>query len=163
MPASGKSTIAKKLAILNKAKLFDTDNYIEEKYQLKISEIFDKFGENKFRKFERCAIKDIINNENIIVATGGGLPCFYDNMQFMNNIGKTIYLNVSAKTLQKRLLKDKNTRPLIKGKSSQEILEYLRIYLKEREPFYKQAHFIIDAEKSIEEQINIINSLIKNL
>lgn len=161
MPASGKSTLANKFATQNNVVLFDTDTYIEEKYQLKISEIFNKFGENKFREFERNTIEEIVKYKNVIVATGGGLPCFHNNMQFMNDIGKTIYLKVSAKTLQKRLMKDKNIRPLIKGKLEQEILDYLNATLKIRELFYKQAHYIIDAEKSIEEQIKTINSLIR--
>jgi len=159
MPASGKSTISNELAVLNNAVLFDTDTYIEKKQQLKISEIFNKFGENTFREYERNALKEIVKNENVIVATGGGLPCLYDNMQLMNKVGKTIYLKVSAETLQKRLLKDKNIRPLIKEKSEHEILDYLKATIKKREVFYRQANFIINAEKSIKEQISIINYL----
>ncbi len=161
LPASGKSTIAKEFAVLNDLCFIDTDVYIEDKYQIKILEIFNKFGEDKFREFENIALKDILQKENIVVATGGGLPCFNNNMEILNKFGTTIYLKASKEIIFSRLTNDKNIRPLIQGKSEQEIILYIENTLKEREPFYKQAHLIIDAEKSIAEQIEIINSQIK--
>jgi len=161
LPASGKSTIAREFAILNNLSFFDTDAYIEDKYQIMIPEIFNKFGENKFREFENIALREILQKENVVVATGGGLPCFNYNMEIMNKFGTTIYLKASTETIFTRLTNDKNIRPLIQGKSEQEIILYLENTLKEREPFYKQAHLIIDAEESIAEQIRIINFQIK--
>lgn len=162
MPASGKSILAQKLALSIKLNFIDTDTYIETETNKTVSEIFKSLGEKEFRKLENIAIKNIIKKSNIVVATGGGLPCFSSNMEIMLNSGIVIYLQTSINTLYNRIKNDKNNRPLINTKSEIEIKEYLKETLKTRKTYYEQATFIISTEKKIDEQVAIINSLINN-
>ncbi len=151
MPGSGKSTVAKEFALSIDSDFIDIDEYIESKHKQKISEIFELYGETKFREFENLALKEIINKDNIVIATGGGLPCFYNNMQIMKEAGKTIYLKVTYDTLFNRIKSDNNIRPLIKNKLDKEVKSYLNSTLIEREKFYNQANCIIDADNDIPE------------
>lgn len=140
----------------------DIDDYIERKYKQKISDIFKNYGEEKFREFENLALKQIIKKNNIIVATGGGLPCFYNNMQLMSKAGTTIYLKVDYETLFNRIKSDKNIRPLIQKKSDKEIKLYLQQTLNEREMFYTQANYTINAKNDLQKVLETINFLIKH-
>jgi len=123
----------------------DMDHYIEERYCKTIPEIFAGEGESAFREKERKALKELSEFENVIIATGGGAPCFFDNISLMNRTGKTIYLNIDPKILAERLLKSKTERPLIKGKSSDELVAFIDETLRKRNEFYKQAQFEITA------------------
>ncbi len=157
MPGSGKSTLAKELAKKMSCKLIDTDKYIEAKENIKIHEIFKLQSEETFRKIEHKALKEIIKNKNIIISTGGGMPCFYNNINIMNKAGKTIYLKTSLETLQERL-KDDITRPLIKNKSKEEIKKYIQATIKEREKYYLKAHFIFNEKQNINDLLNYVES-----
>lgn len=159
MPGSGKSTIAKKLSEQMNYKYIDSDEYIELKYNLKISEIFEKFGEEKFREFEHSALKDILKKDNFILSSGGGMPCFKNNIDIMNEIGKTVYLKVSVETLYNRTIKETKKRPLLKNKSSNEIKNYIKLTLTERENEYKKAKYIINAEQSIRDILHLFKKL----
>lgn len=157
MPACGKSTIAKKFAKQINYDFIDIDEYIEEKNKQKISDIFKTYGEAKFREFENLALKEILKKKYIVVATGGGLPCFYNNMQLMNASGKTIYLKVDMQTLFNRIKADLNIRPLLQQKTDEEIKLYLKQTINEREIFYKQANFTIDAKNDISKILEVLN------
>ncbi len=149
MPGSGKSTTAKAIAKFKKISFFDTDELIQKKYQLSVSEIFNSLGENVFRKYENKILEEIILTENnFVVATGGGLPCFNGNMGKMNKAGITVYLKVSIDKIIQRI-NFSGTRPLLSGKSKEELFNYLTETLKNRELFYHRAKYIIDAEKDI--------------
>jgi len=140
---SGKSSKGAFLAKKYQKNFIDLDNYIVEKNNKTISEIFENEGEQEFRKLEHNALKEISALKNSIVATGGGTPCFFDNMTLMNKSGVTIFLKTSVETLFKRLVSDKKSRPLLAGKSDDEILEYIKKELKMREKFYNMAQYAI--------------------
>ncbi|MCF6365342.1 MAG: shikimate kinase [Bacteroidales bacterium] len=155
MPGSGKSTIASRIARLKGLQFIDSDYYIEQKYNLTIEEIFRKFNENRFREFEYSALKEIIKNDNFILATGGGMPCYFDSINLMKNSGITIYLRASVQTLMHRIKADNITRPLLKDKTDKEIFKYLNDTLKIRELYYLQAEYIVDAGKTTDEIIKL--------
>lgn len=142
---SGKTTIGKRLSKKLKWEFIDIDNYIQHKHSLSIKEIFSEFGEDIFREWERDALHELFELSNIIVATGGGTPCFFDNMNEMNKHGITIYLNMSAENLLRRLIDSKNERPLINKRSSKEEIRYkIDLLLNKRKLFYEQARVNID-------------------
>lgn len=155
---SGKSTLGRRLSEHLKLQFVDMDHYIEMRNHKTIPQIFAEEGEAEFRKKERKALKELSEFSDIVIATGGGAPCFFDNMDVMNNSGKTIYLNIDPAILADRLIKSKTERPLIKGKTKEELVTFIDDTLNKRNHFYKQAKFHItrpDIElKVIEEMIS---------
>ncbi len=147
---SGKSTIGRLLANDLGYAFLDADDYIEKKMDLSISRIFEIFGEDYFRNIEREVIQDFKEMDEIVIATGGGMPCFFDNMEQLNQAGETIFLDVSASQLTKRLCKksEREKRPLLKEKCENGIKMWLTIKLLERYPFYQEAKMNIDANGS---------------
>lgn len=136
---SGKSTMGKLIAQEKEWKFIDLDDYIETKAGETISTIFATQGEAAFRKMEREALEDIAKLQNVVVATGGGAPCFFDNMELMKKLGVVIYLKLSPKELCERLLTERSARPLIANKTDAELLDFIETKLEEREPFYSKA------------------------
>jgi shikimate kinase len=134
------------------------DHYIEERNLKAIPQIFEQEGESEFRNKERKALEELSEFTDIVIATGGGAPCFFDNIDLMNHSGKTIYLNIDPAILADRLLKSKTERPLIKGKSREELVAFIDETLKKRNEFYKQAKFQI-TEPDID--LGELESLIK--
>lgn len=141
---SGKTTIGKKLAGRMGFDFIDQDDFIEEMAGKTIPEIFATEGESCFRKTEHAAIKRMIGKDNLVVATGGGAPCFFNNMQLYNESGITIYLKMQPAALVSRLKYSATERPLIKKKSEEELLAYVNDTLNEREKYYRQATFTIE-------------------
>lgn len=139
----GKSTLGRRLSEFTGQQFIDMDHYIEERNYKTIPQIFAEEGEAEFRKKERKAIEELSEFTDIIIATGGGAPCFFDNIDLMNRTGKTIYMNIDPEILADRLLKSKTERPLIKGKSHHELVSFIDETLKKRNEFYKQAHYQI--------------------
>ncbi len=139
----GKSTLGRRLAKHTGIQFIDMDHYIEERNYKSIPQIFAEEGEAEFRKKERKALEELSEFTDIIIATGGGAPCFFDNIDLMNKSGKTIYMNIDPEILADRLLKSKTERPLIKGKSRDELVAFIDETLKKRDEFYKQAHYQI--------------------
>jgi shikimate kinase len=146
---SGKSTIGRKLAPMLDLEFIDLDNYIENRWFRPIPQIFEEDGEDGFRKIEQKALIEVSEFENVVIATGGGAPCFHNNMELMNSTGTTIYLAPDNETLVERLSKSKNNRPLIKGKSNEELYIFISEALKQREPFYSQSKIIIKANNEL--------------
>ena len=144
MPGCGKTTIGKKVAMNLNLKFVDADEYIEEKYKMSISRLFATVNESGFRKLENEALKEMILQDDIVLSTGGGLPCFYNNIKILKDSGTVIYIKLPVKMLFHRLKNAKKTRPLTANKSDEEILEYLDKTLSEREKFYNQANYIVD-------------------
>ena len=143
---SGKTTLGTLLKEIAEVTFTDLDQYIEEHEGKTINEIFAQKGEEEFRNMEREALKDVTETIGGVIATGGGTPCFFDNMEYMKENGNVVYLNCSHKELFERLKIYKATRPLLKDKSDEEIKEFIENSLPKREPFYNNASIIIDAD-----------------
>ncbi len=142
---SGKSTAGKKLASLLDYTFIDLDNMIENETDHTIAEWFSA-GELKFREIESMVLRQTADFKNSVISTGGGTPCFHDNMQWMNENGVTVYIKMSTGGLFHRLIYSKTTRPLLAGKTDVELMEFITESLKEREFFYSQAHFTFKGE-----------------
>jgi shikimate kinase len=140
----GKTTWGRKLAAKLDYEFIDLDQVFEEQAGMTIAEYFSKFGEEAFRKEESALLKQLKYPENAVISTGGGLPCFFDNIQWMNANGKTIYIKLSPKTLADRLEKGKAKRPLLRDKHGDELVAFIAEKLAEREGFYEQADFKAD-------------------
>ena len=141
---SGKSTLGAQLARRLDYHFVDMDQLIEDTAEMSIPEIFDEHGEEVFRKWEHDILQERCQGENMVVSTGGGVPCHSGLMDLMNSNGTTIYLKLSPETLLSRLIKSRTERPLIKGKSEKELREFIKSKLKEREEFYMQASKVVD-------------------
>lgn len=144
---SGKTTLGKELAAKLKYRFMDLDKQIEKKTKKTIADIFRKKGEDKFRVMEKKELHETKKSRNIVIATGGGTPCFFDNMDWMNEHGVTIYLEVSAGVLFYRLVKEKAERPLLKDLTDVELMEQIVIHLTTRESFYSKAKLVVKGEK----------------
>ena len=140
MMGSGKSYWLKQLAKWNKSVGYDLDALIEMNEEKTIAEIFAEEGEAYFRKEETKILKWFKEKKKYVVATGGGTASFQENMDFMKKEGVVIWLDESIDVLVKRLVNDKERRPLIAALSDQELAAFLEQKLVERHPFYKQAH-----------------------
>ncbi|MBW7891031.1 MAG: shikimate kinase [Chitinophagaceae bacterium] len=125
---------------------FDLDKEIEKTAGMTISKMFERFGESYFREKERESLLSFGTHDNFILSTGGGTPCFYDNMDWMNKTGLTIYLHSPIAVLKDRLIKEKDHRPLIKSLREDEIEKYIKESLQKREKYYKKAHIILSTE-----------------
>lgn len=139
----GKSTLGKRLSKHMGLQFIDMDHYIEKRNCKTVPQLFEEFGEEGFRQRERKALEELAEFTDVVIATGGGAPCFFDNIDLMNHTGKTIYLNIHPKIMASRLLKSKTERPLIKGKSREELIEFIDETLRKRNEFYKQAKYEI--------------------
>lgn len=138
---SGKSHTGKLLAHLLNFNFQDLDQHIEQLSGNTIPDIFQRFGESEFRIRECKALDDLIlqDQQNLIVSSGGGTPCFFDNMERMNEAGVTFFLDAPAKLLCERLLPGRNARPLLKDKSPEELEFFIQEKLNNRYPFYQKA------------------------
>lgn len=142
---SGKTTVGKKLAQRLGYHFIDMDREIEKKEQKKIAEIFSELGEAHFRNLETQWLENFSLN-NTIISTGGGTPCFNDNMKRMNELGTTVYLNMSASALAHRLFQANQDRPLLKNymEDKDSLSNFIALKLNVRNTFYQQAKLTID-------------------
>lgn len=140
----GKSTKAKQLANRLDCPVIDLDAEIVKSQEMSIAEYFEQHGEAAFRKLESETLKTFDYPATCVVATGGGLPCFFDNMEWMNANGKTIYLQMTPPQLVSRL-HNREKRPLLKGMDDDQLLAFIEMKLAERNPFYNQAQIVINA------------------
>jgi len=141
---SGKTTLGRKLAAKMGYEFIDLDHKLEQKVELSIAEYFTLFGEDSFRKLESEVLKKTPYPENAVVSTGGGLPCYFDNMDWMKGHGKTVYIKLSPKTLADRLENGKEERPLLQDKHGDQLVAFIEQKLAERESFYAQANIVAD-------------------
>lgn len=140
----GKTTWSRKLAAHLGYEFIDLDQLLEQRAGMTIAEYFSAFGETAFRLLESEVLKLTPFPPNTVISTGGGLPCFYDHMEWMNDHGKTVYIKLSPKTLVDRLEKGKAKRPLLNEKHGDELLAFITEKLAEREQFYLKADHIAD-------------------
>lgn len=139
----GKSTMGRSLASLLNLTFIDLDTYIEGKYFKTVPQIFAEEGEAEFRKKEHKVLEEVSLFDDVIVATGGGAPCFFNNMEVMNQSGYCVFLDVEIDTLVDRLMHSKTERPLIKGKSPEELRSFIGALMLKRRPFYEKAKYIL--------------------
>ena len=142
--AAGKTTIGKALSKELGITFYDLDWYIENRMRKTVSEIFAERGEEGFRKIEYNMLHEVAEFEDVIISCGGGTPCFFDNMDYLNQQGQVVYLKAEPEVLYKHLLMAKVERPLLKGKSKEELLTFIKEQLEKREPFYTKAHYTLD-------------------
>ena len=158
----GKSFVGRQVSTALNWKYLDLDSVIEASTGKKISDIFKDSGESNFRKIERNALKTVIHDyQQVLIATGGGAPCFYDNMEIMNSIGYTVYISKPFDNLVKNLAKAMHKRPLIANMKRDELSIYVKQKLRERQRYYRQSKLIIHDYHN-QELVNLILSKIKS-
>ncbi len=150
---SGKSAVGKKLAEKLKLDFIDFDDYIEKKSGKTISDIFESKGEEKFRSMEQKHLGEIIKKKNAVIALGGGTPCFNNNIELINKNGISLYIEMSADALVKRLIKARKKRPLIQGMNEVDLKIFVEANMEKRLPYYKQAKHTIKVEEQNIEKI----------
>lgn len=141
----GKSTVGKKLARILEWEYFDTDVYFEKKYKVKISTFFNKYDEILFRKLENEILHETKQLQNVIVSTGGGMPCYMDSMDFINKNGISVYLKMNKASIFQRLKGSKQKRPLVVTKTDDQLKRYIYQELDLREPSYSKACIVFSA------------------
>ena len=161
MPSSGKSTLGRQLAKRLDYQFIDMDDLIVNQEISTISEIFKYKGEDYFRQVESKILKGIKPNQKLLIATGGGVPCFFDNMDFIKANGTSIFLNVQPEDLLKRIQKSEvNNRPLIdKKKSNEELLNELKERYEYRLKFYEQADIQVDGSVEVEQVLWLLEEV----
>ena len=137
---SGKSKLGRTLSEFTGYRLVDLDKFIEERYFATIPELFEKFGEVRFREIEHSVLLECSEFEKCIISTGGGAPCFYDNMNIMLSTGTTLFLDIPEEVLFERIVPKKFKRPLIADLTDDQIREFISQSLAKRLPYYEQAH-----------------------
>ncbi len=155
--ACGKSTLGKKLANKLNFEFIDTDKEIEKNENCSVTEIFEKFGENHFRELEKKLLVSLQDKQNCIISTGGGLPCFNENMTLLNQIGTTFYIKLNPIELTKRILNAKTIRPLAKDKTQDELYTFVKELLSKREEFYSKSKFTLSGK---EQNVKFIESIL---
>ena len=158
---AGKTTVGKALSKAMGLQFYDLDWYIESRMRKTVKQIFDEIGEEGFRKIERNMLHEVAEFENVVVSCGGGTPCFFDNMDYMNQLGETIYLKASPETLHTHLKMGKGVRPLLLNKTPEEVEIFIREQLKLREPFYNKAKHIIDI--NVMDDFDKINGMVEQI
>lgn len=146
----GKTTVGKALAKELGAFFYDLDWYIEHRYRRKIPEIFATEGEAKFRDMECRMLHEVAEFEDVVLSCGGGTPTYADNMDYLNSVAETFYLKATPETILAHLSMAKGQRPLLEGKSPEELEAYVRAQLEAREAYYAKARHIVD--------VNILDS-----
>ena len=161
---SGKTTVGRALAKETGLPFYDLDWYIESRMRKKISQIFAERGEEGFRKIERNMLHEVAEFENVVISCGGGTPCFFDNIDYLNQQAQVVYLRCEPEVLHKHLLMGKGDRPLLKGKTPDELIAFIRQQLELREPYYTNARYSLDVSlMDNNEKINITIEKIKEL
>ena len=141
---AGKTTIGRALAKELGLDFYDLDWYIENRRRKKIPQIFEELGEEGFRKIEHNMLHEVAEFEDIIISCGGGTPCFFDNIDYMNQQAQVVYLHCTPEVLHGHLMMGRVERPLIKGKSPEELISFIKEQLATREQYYTKARYTLD-------------------
>lgn len=163
--AVGKTTIGRKLAQRLAYEFVDTDLWLESRFRQTVSEMFVSVGESTFRLRERSALEQLAGMQSTVIATGGGLPCYHDNLALMLQTGVVVYLEASNELLAQRLEIFKQTRPTIKDKSGEEMLAHVVAAMAERRPIYDQAHlrYTVEGVEEIANEDALIDRIVSDL
>lgn len=138
---AGKTTLGRAFAREMGISFIDLDWYIEERFHKTVRQLFEERGEDAFREIEKKMLHEVAAFEDVVIATGGGTPCFFDNMEYMNACGDTVFMDVDTKVLFRRLSVAKQQRPLLAKKTDEELKELIDVALEKRLPFYRQAKY----------------------
>lgn len=141
---AGKTTIGKALADELGMRFYDLDWYIETRMRKTVAQLFAELGEEGFRRIERNMLHEVAEFEGVLISCGGGTPCFFDNMEYINQQGLTLYLKASPDVLYKHLKMGKTVRPLLLNKTPDEVERFISDQLAAREPYYLHAHHTLD-------------------
>jgi len=141
---AGKTTVGKALAKELGLQFYDLDWYIESRRRKTVPQLFAEVGEEGFRKMEYNMLHEAAEFEDVVISCGGGTPCFFDNIDYMNRQGQVVYLRCAPEVLRSHLLMGKTERPLLKGKSPEELTAFIQEQLEKREPFYTKARYTLD-------------------
>lgn len=144
---AGKTTLGRALAHDMHLQFIDIDSYIVSRFRKSVSELFAERGEDGFRLLERSMLHEVAEFEDVVIATGGGVPCFFDNMDYMNAQGVTVYLKASTDVLHTRLTISHTQRPLVAAKSGDELRQYIVSTVAAREPYYTRAQHTFMADQ----------------
>ncbi len=145
MPASGKTTFGRALARRLGLRFIDLDFYISQRFHKSISEIFESEGEEAFRRKETAMLRETGEFDDVVIACGGGTPCFAGNMEYMNSRGLTVCLAAKPERICSRMMLAPDKRPLAKGKTPTELLEYIDATLAARSQYYEMAQICIES------------------
>ena len=141
---SGKTTVGKALSKETGMMFYDLDWYIDSRMRKTVAQIFAEKGEEGFRKIEHNMLHEVAEFENVIISCGGGTPCFFDNIDYINQQGEVVYLKATPEVLYRHLLMGKVERPLIKNKTPEELIAYITEQVAKREEFYNKARYTLD-------------------
>ena len=155
---AGKTTLGKALARALGVPFIDLDWYIEERFHKSIPQLFAERGEEGFRTLERNMLHEAGEFENVVISTGGGTPCFFDNMDYMNAQGATVFLDVPTDVLFRRLQGATQQRPILQGKTDEELRDFISQALAGRMPHYTRAHYRLDGSR-LESRVQITESV----
>ena len=141
---AGKTTIGKALSKELDIPFYDLDWYIQTRMRKTVAQLFSERGEEGFRQVEYNMLHEVAEFEDVIISCGGGTPCFFDNIDYMNRQGETVYLKATPEVLYGHLKMGKSVRPLLIGKTENELLTHIEQQLSVREHYYKQAKHVLD-------------------
>lgn len=136
---SGKTTLGRALGKTLMCDFIDLDLYIENRFRRTIRQLFEQYGEQEFRRIEHAMLHEVAEMENVIIACGGGTPCYYDNVEYMNKCGLTIFLQTSIDRLFQRLARKRHKRPLIMNFNDEQLRCFIVSNLNERLQYYNKA------------------------
>ena len=163
---AGKTTLGKAFARAMGLTFIDLDWYIEERFHKTIRELFTERGQDAFRDLERRMLHEVGEFEDVVISVGGGTPCFFDNVDYMNSVGETVFLDVDIRVLFRRLKIAEHQRPLLDGKSDEELMQFIQEALQNRLPFYTRAKHTFNGEKledrrQIQQSVERLKELLK--
>ncbi|MBP5360045.1 MAG: shikimate kinase [Bacteroidaceae bacterium] len=143
---AGKTSVGKAMARKLGLAFYDLDFFIEERFRRKVADIFAERGEEGFRKIEYNMLHELAEFEDIVLAVGGGTPCFFDNMDYLNSKGITVFMNASPEIVVRHLKISHTVRPLLQQKQGQELIDHIRRHMEERMPYYLKAQYNINVD-----------------
>ena len=163
---AGKTTLGKAFARALGLTFVDLDWYIEERFHKSIRQLFAERGEEGFRELEKQMLHEAGDFEDVVISVGGGTPCFFDNMEYMNEAGETVFLDVNLQVLFRRLKVAKQQRPLLDGKTDEELKAFIQEALQKRLPFYTKAKHTFNGERledrhQIQQSVERLKELLK--
>ncbi|MBP3252462.1 MAG: shikimate kinase [Prevotella sp.] len=163
---AGKTTVGRQLAKELGLQFYDLDWYIETRHHTTVTQIFAERGEDAFRRIERAMLHEVAEFEDVVISCGGGTPCFFDNMDYLNRQGQVVYLKASPQVLIRHLQMGHGRRPLLADKSPDELLSHVTQQLSERERYYAKARYTLSVDlldnfdrirSTIEQLLSLLN------